>query len=108
VAVPIAAVIAAITLVGIPTALITVALWVIAIYLAKVFVGAALGRALIRPRRGGLADVALLLLVGLLIVFVLTNLPYVGQVFMLGVVLWGLGILFERVKGVWPRRLAAA
>jgi len=107
VATPIAAAIVAITLVGLPLALITLALWLVAIYLAKVFVGAAIGRALLGPRRGGLSDLALFLLIGLLIIFVLTNLPYIGKLFTLVVVLWGLGMAFERVRAMWPRETLA-
>ncbi|HEV2425559.1 MAG TPA: zf-HC2 domain-containing protein [Terriglobia bacterium] len=97
-ATPFAAVLACFTLVGIPAAVVALVLWLISwIFLAKVFVGAALGRSLLRGRPVE-APFALALLIGLIIVSIAVNLPYVG--FWLGVlvVMVGLGLLASGVR----------
>jgi cytoskeletal protein CcmA (bactofilin family) len=92
VATPIAAIIACITLVGIPAGIVAILLLVIScLFLAKVFVAAAVGRGLLR-RQPADRPFALLLLAGLLIVFVSINLPYVGGWLSFLVVLVGLGL----------------
>jgi cytoskeletal protein CcmA (bactofilin family) len=78
VATPIAAVIACITLVGIPAGIIALVLWLISwIFLAKVFVGASVGRSLAR-RGASETSFVLALLAGLVVVFIAVNLPYLG------------------------------
>lgn len=78
VAAPVAAVVAFITLVGIPLGVLLLGLWLAGLWIAKVFVGAALGRGLMRPRPGESPNFAVPFIVGLLIIFVAINLPYVG------------------------------
>ena len=109
VATPIAAVMAAITLVGLPVALVALGLWALAIYLAKIPVALFLGRAFLgrRSSRGAAAT----LLVGLLAVFVAVNLPFVGWVVNLALTLVGVGGLFAwavaayRSRGGEPARI---
>ena len=89
--VPVAMAVAAITLVGFPVSLMLLAVYLAAIYLAKVWVGAFLGRILLKPSGATKSDWLLGLLVGLLILTVVGFIPYVGGLVRLGVVCLGLG-----------------
>ena len=90
-AAPVAAIIAALTLVGLPVAVVAIGLWALAIYLAKIPVALFLGRTILGPSgRGGLVPA---LLVGLLAVFVAVELPFVGWVIDLALTLIGVGVL---------------
>jgi cytoskeletal protein CcmA (bactofilin family) len=90
-AVPVAMVVAAITLIGIPISLMLFAVYLAAIYLAKVWVGAFLGRILLNPSGATKGDWLLGLLVGLLILTIVGFVPYLGGLVRLGVVCLGLG-----------------
>ena len=88
---PVAAIIAAVTLVGLPVAAVVIGLWALAIYLAKIPVALFLGRTILGPSgRGGLVPA---LLVGLLAVFVAVELPVIGWVIDLALTLIGVGVL---------------
>jgi cytoskeletal protein CcmA (bactofilin family) len=89
--VPVAIIIACITLVGIPLGLMLFALYLAAIYLAKIWVGAFLGRMLLKPAENTDRDWLVGLLLGLLILTVIGFIPYVGGLVRLGVVCLGLG-----------------
>jgi cytoskeletal protein CcmA (bactofilin family) len=89
--VPVAIVVAAITLVGIPVSLMLLAVYLAAIYLAKIWVGAFLGRVLLKPTGATKRDWVLGLLVGLLILTMLGFIPYLGGVVRLAMVCLGLG-----------------
>ena len=89
--VPVAMVVAAITLIGIPISLMLFAVYLAAIYLAKVWVGAFLGRILLKPSRATKGDWVLGLLMGLLILTIVGFIPYLGGLVRLGVVCLGLG-----------------
>ena len=91
VATPVAAVIAAVTLVGLPVAAAAIGLWALAIYLAKIPVALFLGRTILGP--GGRGGLVLALLVGLLAVFVAVELPVIGWVIDLALTLIGVGVL---------------
>jgi hypothetical protein len=69
-----------------------------------VVVGLAIGQALSKSPPGD-TRVALPLLLGLVVVYVLINLPYIGQVLHLAVWLVGLGI---GVLHLWRHRRATA
>jgi hypothetical protein len=62
-----------------------------AIYLAKVWVGAFLGRILLKPSGATKGDWLLGLLVGLLILTIVGFIPYLGGLVRLGVICLGLG-----------------
>jgi hypothetical protein len=83
--------VAAITLVGIPISLMLLAVYLAAIYLAKLWVGAFLGRALLKPAGTTRRDWLLGLLVGLLILTIAGFIPYLGGLVRLLVVCLGLG-----------------
>jgi hypothetical protein len=89
--VPVAMVVAAITLIGIPISLMLFAVYLAAIYLAKVWVGAFLGRILLKPSGATKTDWLLGLLVGLLIFTIVGFIPYLGGLVRFGVVCLGLG-----------------
>jgi cytoskeletal protein CcmA (bactofilin family) len=90
-AVPVAIIVVAVTLVGIPVALMLFALYLTAIYLAKIWVGAFLGRALLKPAGATKRDWLLGLLVGLLILGIVGFVPYLGGLVRFAVVCLGLG-----------------
>jgi hypothetical protein len=89
--VPVAIVVVAITLVGFPLSLMLLSLYLAAIYLAKIWVGAFLGKTLLKPSGATKSDWLLGLLVGLLILTIVGFIPYLGGLVHLGVVCLGLG-----------------
>ncbi|MCP5183578.1 MAG: zf-HC2 domain-containing protein [Pseudomonadales bacterium] len=91
IAVPIIALLTAFTLVGLPLALIAVAAWILALYLAKIVLGATVGRMLLADREG----IMLPLLIGLAIVLVAGNLPWIGGIVGFVLTLVGLGLLAQ-------------
>jgi cytoskeletal protein CcmA (bactofilin family) len=89
--VPVAIILTAITLVGLPASLMLLMAYLVAIYLAKLWVGAFLGEILLKPTGVTKSDWLLGLLVGLLILTVVRFIPYLGGLVHLGVVCLGLG-----------------
>jgi hypothetical protein len=87
----VAIIVVAITLVGIPISLMLLAVYLAAIYLAKLWVGAFLGRILLKPAGATKRDWLLGLLVGLLILTIVGFIPYFGGLVRLIVVCLGLG-----------------
>ena len=90
-AVPFAILVTAITLVGLPVSLMLLALYLAAIYLAKVWVGAFLGRMLLKPAGATKGDWLQGLLLGLLILTLVGFIPYLGGLVHVGVLCLGLG-----------------
>lgn len=88
---PMVMIVAAITLVGIPISLMVFAVYLAAIYLAKIWVGAYLGRMLLKPSGATKGDWVLGLLVGMLILTIVGFIPYLGGLVRFGVVCLGLG-----------------
>jgi hypothetical protein len=95
---PLAVVLLALTLVGIPIALLTLVTWLTAIYLAEVVVAFAVGRWLLPPRDAGFFAFGRTLLLGLAIVAVAEHIPFVGVPLFSLVVLVGLGVLAARAR----------
>ncbi len=89
--VPLATIVAAITLVGIPVAIVLFEVYLAGIYLAKIWVGAFLGRLLLKPAGATKREWLLGLLVGLLILTIVGFIPYLGGLVRFGVVCLGLG-----------------
>ncbi len=75
---PIGAVILMITLIGIPLAVITGFLYLILFYIAKIFTGLVLGEKAIALFKKGEIPLGWSLMVGLIVLYILINLPYVG------------------------------
>jgi len=97
---PVAIGLAALTVVGIPVALLGFFVLVTAVYSAYVFAAALVGRSLLPPSRPGLAGSAPSLLVGVLVLSAVAVLPFVGPAVRVVAVLFGLGCLFERVRAL--------
>jgi hypothetical protein len=90
ISIPILAVIIAVTLVGLPLALVAIGGYALALYLGKLFIVAELGRRILNLSGNKRSDVVWSLLIGLLIVAVLVELPFVGA--LIGFVLAVLGL----------------
>jgi cytoskeletal protein CcmA (bactofilin family) len=91
-AVPIAAVIACVTVVGLFVGLATLFLWYASLYFAQVIVGATVGQWIL----GRAADTWGLIgrmVVGICILRVGMAVPYLGMWFKYGVIIWGIGAL---------------
>jgi hypothetical protein len=84
-------IVAAITLVGVPISLMLLVVYLAAIYLAKIWVGAFLGRILLKSAGDMKRDWLLGLLLGLLILTIAGFIPFLGGLVRLGVVCLGLG-----------------
>lgn len=97
VAAPIAALLLAITVIGLPIALVTIVLWVLGLYLAKIIVARYIGGAILKTGDDRMASAALSLVVGLIIVIICIDLPYIGGVVNFFLVLIGLGALVMTV-----------
>jgi anti-sigma factor RsiW/cytoskeletal protein CcmA (bactofilin family) len=105
VAAPVAALVACVTLVGIPAGVLTLALFLATLWIAKVFVAAAVGRSMVTGRSGAAPSFPLALLAGLVTVFVAINLPYhVGGWLTFLVILVGFGLVVEGVRDGLRRR----
>jgi cytoskeletal protein CcmA (bactofilin family) len=108
VAAPIAAGVSFITLVGIPLGVLLLGLWLAGLWVAKIFVGAAVGRGLMRRSPGEPPNFVVPFIVGLVIVFVAINLPYVGGwLGLLIVPVVGLGLAVLGVRSGMTRRAIA-
>ena len=102
VAVPVAAIIIAFTFIGFPIALITFILYLIACYLAKIVVAEFVGRSVMKNSG------AVPLLVGLLLVILAVNLPWIGTLINFLLILLGLGAIALSVYKSIARRYAPA
>lgn len=96
---PIALIILAITIIGLPLALILGALYIILLYMVKIFVGIYIGEKAIRLFNKKL-PIPLIwsMIAGLVIIYILFLLPFIGGLVKFVVVLWGLGVLLEIIK----------
>jgi hypothetical protein len=103
IAVPALAVVTVFTIIGAPLGIIALLLWLVSLYAAGIVVAALLGQRLFAD--GGRSE-PLMLLVGLSIVFVLINLPFVGDMMQLLVLVVGLGLIVQWARGVWDARPA--
>jgi cytoskeletal protein CcmA (bactofilin family) len=98
---PLAAAALALTLVGVPLALMGLMLWIVALYTALVLVAFLVGRSLLPPRDESWTAFGLALLVGLVVVVFAVHAPYLGHALLLLALLSGLGLLVERARGGW-------
>lgn len=100
--VPIIAIIACVTLVGIPLGILTLLAYFVSLYAAQVFVGEIIG-GMLMGRPAGFGASLGRLAVGLLIIHALSAIPHVGGWVVLVVIVWGLGAismgLFRSVRG---------
>ncbi|MBN2317485.1 MAG: zf-HC2 domain-containing protein [Acidobacteria bacterium] len=91
VATPIAGVILAITVIGLPLALVTLAFWLLALYLSKIVIGRYIGSTLLGNGNDTVGSTALSLLIGITIIVVAINLPFIGGILNILLMLIGLG-----------------
>ena len=106
---PFAVIILAVTVVGIPSAIILLFAFTVFFYVAKVYVAIALGRLGIRlfrkdaePRQGWS------LLLGLFVLFLIFAIPMIGWVLYLGTVFWGFGAIVLGIRACRVGSLPAA
>lgn len=92
VAAPIIAVIVAVTVIGLPVAIVGVLVWLVSLYLAKIVLAHFVGRRLFEATEQQ-KHFALALLLGLLLVIVAVNLPFVGGIVNFVLTITGLGML---------------
>jgi len=96
---PIALLILAITIIGLPLALILGAIYAIVLFLTKIFVGIYLGEKVIRLFNKKI-EIPLIwsVILGLVLVYLACLIPYLGWLIKLIIVLWGLGVLVAILK----------
>jgi hypothetical protein len=106
---PLALVLLALTVVGIPAALIGLAAWAACVYFGAVVVAALIGRSLVKPQGESMREFGMALAVGLVVVVLLRNLPFVGGPAGWVIALVGVGMLVAQAHAAWrrSRRLAA-
>jgi cytoskeletal protein CcmA (bactofilin family) len=93
VATPVAILIMAITVLGLPVAFTTLLFYLLALYLSKIVIGRYIGKVLLRSDKGTMASTALELLLGIFIVIVAVNLPFIGGILNILLIIIGLGAL---------------
>ncbi len=96
---PLLAVLVMFTLIGLPIGIAALLLWIIALYAAPVVAGAYLGDAILGNNEHHKPVLALLL--GLLILFVLASIPFVGSAVRLIALIMGLGIIVRWLREFW-------
>jgi cytoskeletal protein CcmA (bactofilin family)/predicted anti-sigma-YlaC factor YlaD len=98
IAAPVAAIVAMITLVGLPLGLIGLSAWILGIYLAKIIVAGFLGRSLLTNIGDAQPAIPLVLLAGLVPVFIAINLPFIGGLINFLLIVLGLGTVALRLS----------
>lgn len=99
--VPLVVILLAVTLIGLPLALLGVFVYLTALYLAHVMAAAELGRTLLRRTRqdlAGLGSFARILLVGLTAVALAGQVPVLGPAVRMVILLVGAGLLADQVR----------
>jgi len=92
VAVPIIAVLVAITIIGIPIAVLGVLLWLAALYFAKIVLAHGIG-ARVLEASGSTRHFAVALALGLVLVLLVVELPFIGGLLNFVLTICGLGLL---------------
>jgi cytoskeletal protein CcmA (bactofilin family) len=104
VATPFAILAAALTVVGIPIAVMALFAYLVALYTGEITVGAWLGRVLLPPADAGLLAFGRSLFAGLALITVIGHLPFLGPAVLIVSTLLGVGLLVDRARGVAPAR----
>ncbi len=91
VATPVAVIILAITVIGLPIALVTLSFWLLALYLSKIVIARYIGSILLGNGNDTMGSTALSLLIGITIIVVAINLPFIGGILNILLMLIGLG-----------------
>lgn len=97
---PFAIFILAMTIIGIPLALIAAAIYLIILYISKIFIAIYLGDKVIKLFNKKVKEIQLAwsMILGLVILYVLFAIPFLGMLIKLIVCLWGMGILLTLAK----------
>jgi len=94
---PIAVVILALTIIGMPLAFITLMGYGIALYIAHVIVGIVLGTYIIGAVKGrtyaGKAPLTLVMIIGVTVLWLIKSIPFIGALVALVSMVWGLGMI---------------
>ncbi|MEZ5552283.1 MAG: zf-HC2 domain-containing protein [Pseudomonadales bacterium] len=106
IATPVLAVVAVVTLIGAPLGIATFLLWLMCLYAAIIVVASFIGNLLLAGRGPATDNQArvLPLLMGLVIVFVLINLPFLGGPLRLLTIVVGLGLIVQQGFVWWRAR----
>ena len=91
ISVPVLAAILAFTIVGLPFTIFGIGLWLFGVYLSKILVSAIIGRMVLQDSQ----SYAVVLLVGLLIVLIVSNIPFIGGFMSFLMTILGLGLLTQ-------------
>lgn len=105
VATPVAVVLMALTLVGIPIAILTLFLFLVGIYTANVLIGAWLGQRLLSLREGSIGSFARSFFLGLLLLTLITHIPFIGVPLEVIVALVGLGLIVQQGRAQIARMI---
>lgn len=105
---PVVLLLLALTLVGVPLALIGGASFLLAWYLAVILVATLVGRAILSPESDSLRSQGLALLLGLLLVTFAFHLPWIGGLLRFVGMLLGAGLLVDRAVSAWNARRVPA
>lgn len=98
-AVPVACIIAGLTMIGLPVAIIALITFVVSLYLAKIVVAGILGMSLLGvPEDDSWRGFGLPLLAGLGIVYVASAIPFIGGIISFLAVLTGLGVIVAQMQ----------
>ncbi len=85
----------ALTIIGIPVAVLGASVYIVTLYTAKIAVGSLIGRR-VMGTEPGIVPFAVSLLVGLGLLSLVTALPFVGFAVAIVAVLYGLGMIYDR------------
>lgn len=96
---PILALIVAFSVIGLPFSLITIGLWLVILYLAKIVVGVFLGRTLLANTEQA-DNLFLVVLAGIALIVLVVNLPWIGGLVSLVITIVGAGLLVQHLLGV--------
>jgi cytoskeletal protein CcmA (bactofilin family)/uncharacterized Tic20 family protein len=110
--VPVVALIVAVTLIGLPLSFLAVLGYLLAIYVGQLLLGLAVGAVLVElvRRRGTVPHVGpeWLVVLGLVVVYVVTHLPWIGGLATFIAICLGLGAVLRQLGENWQARRAAA
>ena len=106
--IPIAIIILLFTVIGIPVSLTVLFAYMVLFYIAKIFVGYALGEKVLQLlKTNGVPAPVWSLLVGLVILYILFLIPYFNWIFYLLALFVGFGCVFQAKKYLTPSPTAA-
>ena len=97
---PVAIAVIGLTVVGIPVAVLGLFFLIASLYTSYVLVAGLVGQTFLPPSGPGIGSFAPSLLAGIVLLSVIAALPFVGPAIRILAILFGLGCLFERVRGM--------